>query len=88
VSEDKKSTGLPIWLVGGIVLALAAAVVGFASRSAKGNQKYDQLVGAIEELISEGRARAEAAAGVIGDTGEDLAKDLKKGVKKARRRLG
>ncbi len=88
MSESKGKGGMPGWLVVGIIVALAAAAVGFATRNAKGNKRYSQLVGAIDELIQEGRARAEDAVDVITDTGEDLAKDLKRGMKKAKHRLG
>jgi hypothetical protein len=88
MSDQKNKGAMPVWLVVGIVMALVAAVVGVASKNARGNKKYDQLVGAIEDLIVEGRAKAEDAVDVLSGTGEDLAKDLKRGVKKAKRRLG
>ncbi|WP_152365380.1 hypothetical protein [Microlunatus speluncae] len=88
MSESKKNGGMPGWLVLGVIVALAAAVVGFATRNAKGNKRYSQLVGAIDDLIQEGRAKAEDAVDVLTETGDDLAKDLKRGMKKAKHRLG
>jgi hypothetical protein len=87
MSDQNNKGTMPIWLVAGVVMALVAAVVGVASKNAKGNKRYEQLVGAIEELINEGRAKAEGAADVLADTREDLAKDLKRGMKRAKRRL-
>ena len=88
MSDQNNKGTMPIWLVAGIIMALVAAVVGVASKNAKGNKRYEQLVGAIEELINEGRAKAEGAADALADTGESLAKDLKRGLNKSKRRAG
>jgi gas vesicle protein len=84
----KNSESVPGWVIAGAVVALAAAVIGLTARNAKGKKQYDQLVAAIQDLIEEGRTRAENAADVLTDTGHDLAKDVQRRARKAKRRLG
>ena len=89
MARKKKDTEIvPGWLIVGIIAALAAAVAGLAARNAKGNQRYDQLVSAINDLIEQGRARAENAAELLTDTGQELAKDVKSRAGKVKGRLG
>ncbi len=84
----KKDTEIvPDWVVVGTIVALAAAVVGLAARNVKRQQRYDQLVSAINDLIEQGRARAENTAEVLSDAGHDLAKDATRRARKAKRRL-
>lgn len=85
---DRESEAAPWWLIVGIMAALAAAVIGLTARNAKGRKQYEQLVSAIQELVEEGRHRAEDAAEVLSDTGHDLAKDVRRRARKAKRRLG
>jgi hypothetical protein len=77
----------PGWLVVGVVGALAIAVISLAARNAKGKKQYDQLVAAIQEIIAEGRAKAEHVAESLASTGGDLAKDVKRQAEKAKHRL-
>ena len=86
---DKKndSEAVPAWLILGVIAALAAAVIGLASRNAKGRQQYQQLVDAVREIIDQARDRAETTAEVLTDTGHDLAKDVQRRARKAKRRL-
>ncbi|GAB3764603.1 hypothetical protein [Microlunatus parietis] len=89
MADKKKDTeAVPAWLIIGIMAALAAAVIGLAGRNAKGRKQYQQLVDSIREIVEEGRARAETAAEVLTDTGHDLAKDVQRRARKAKRRLG
>lgn len=75
------------WVIAFVVVTLAAVVIGLASRNAKGKKLYDQLVSAIEDLIEESRDKAEGAADVISDAGEELAKDVERRSRRAKRRL-
>jgi hypothetical protein len=76
--SKKQSKGNSGLLIFGVVAALVAAVISLVARNAKGKQQYEQLVGAIQQIIAEGRAKAETAAEVISERGEELAKDVKR----------